>query len=321
MPVTVYRYDDVGAPVLSSPSAGSLIGVLDACLVNGYGSKSPAGWTKPYSGTNLAAYRQGSGSRFYLRVYDGSGTKKASVVGYESMTGISSGSNLFPTAAQHSAGLYITIGTTAAPTGQEPWVLVAVDKRFYLWIGFEFTSASALSDSVAGQGLFFFGDIVSFKPSDAYCCQIMASNSSRDYNEAAAEISAITTFKSGHFIARNAAGAAGAINNTKFSDYYGCKSGTIIGRSAAVAYPDPVSGGINLSRMLVSNGTATAAVRGRFPGFWAPSNALPGANGDTFSGSGDLAGRVFILLDCASASGSASTVRGRAAIEISDTWD
>ena len=74
MTVIVYRWDDPSAPVLSSPSAGSLIGVLDACLVNGYGSKAAAGWTKAFSGTKLAAYRQGGGSMCYLRIDDGTGT-------------------------------------------------------------------------------------------------------------------------------------------------------------------------------------------------------------------------------------------------------
>lgn len=61
MGVTVYRFDDAGAPTLSA-AAGALISVLDACLVNGYGAKPAAGWTKAFSDTNQAAYRQGAGS-------------------------------------------------------------------------------------------------------------------------------------------------------------------------------------------------------------------------------------------------------------------
>lgn len=316
MPVTVYRYDDVGAPVLSSPSAGSLIGVLDACLVNGYGGKPPAGWTKPYSGANLAAYRQGSGSRFYLRVNDGTGTAKAGVVGYEVMTAIDTGLRLFPTTAQAANGLYITLGTAAALTGTKPWVVVADDKRFYLWVGFTFTSASALSDSSTGQGIFFFGDVISFKAEDPYCCQIIGSALGSD-TEVFAGFTRLNYGATGHFIARNAAGVAGAVANCKVADYYGCGSYTIMGMYALIAYPDPVSGGLNLSRVLVSNGSATVAIRGRFPGLWAPMNGLPGANGDTFTGAGGLSGREFILLDCAIS----TSAQGRAAIEISDTWD
>ena len=91
MAVTVYRWDDPDAPVLSNPSAGSLIGVLDACLVDGYTGKTGAGWTKAFSGTNLAAYRQGAGSMCYLRVDDGTGSFKVKMRGYESMTDIDTG--------------------------------------------------------------------------------------------------------------------------------------------------------------------------------------------------------------------------------------
>ena len=89
-----------------------------------------------------------------------------------------------------------------------------------------------------------------------------------------------------------------------------------MGSTACVDYPDPITGGINLSRIHVSNGATVKGIRGRLPGVFAPLNALPGNNGDTFSGVGDLAGRTFILLDC----GSGNT-RGRVALETSDTWD
>ena len=120
----------------------------------------------------------------------------------------------------------------------------------------------------------------------------------------------------GSFITRNAAQVAGSVNNGRFFDYFGANSSTTRGSSPGVAYPDPISGGINLGRVHVTNGADTKGVRGRMPGLFAPLNALPGNNGDTFSGAGDLAGRTFILLDCGS-----GTTRGRAALETSDTWD
>ena len=38
MTVTVYRYDDTSAPTLTG-SAGALVALLRACLVDGYGEK------------------------------------------------------------------------------------------------------------------------------------------------------------------------------------------------------------------------------------------------------------------------------------------
>ncbi len=318
MPVTVYRYDDVGAPTLSTPSAGSLISVLDACLVNGYGTKAPAGWTKPFSGTNLAAYRQGGGSRFYLHINDGTGTGKVRAVGYESMTDVSPGVNAFPTVAQMSTGIQITLSYTAAAETRA-WMVFADEKRFYLWTGYNLLATSALSVMAAdglGQSMFFFGDIVSFKPSDAYCCQIIGPRLTDQSGEEFAGSSTINYGQSGHYIARNAAATAGSVNNSKTYDYRGGKSLGVIGHASGIPYPDPVSGSLNLSRILIGNGVAVPAIRGRLPGCWASLNALPGKTGDTFSGVGDLSGREFMLVGCET-----NYTPGRVAIETSNTWD
>ena len=315
MAVTVYRWDDPDAPVLSNPSVGSLIGVLDACLVNGYTGKTGAGWAKAFSGTNLAAYRQGAGSMCYLRVGGGAGSYKVRMRGYESMTDIDTGVNAFPTTTQLANGVYAAIGTSTT-AANKPWIVVADNKRFYLWVGASLTTAVDISTSTAGQGMFFFGDIISFRPGDTYCCQIMGSDSASTNTERFGLGGALTSLNAGSFIARDATQAAGSVNNSKYFDYYGASSSATMGSATCVDYPDPITGGINLSRIHVSNGAAVEGIRGRLPGAFAPLNALPGNNGDTFSGVGDLDGRTFILLDCGS-----STIRCRVALETSDTWD
>lgn len=104
MTVRVYHSTDSSAPVLSG-QVGALIGVLDAILVNGYGSKAAVGWTKAFSGTNMAAYKQSAGSnQLYLRVDDTNATD-ARVVGYETMSDVNTGTGPFPTATQQSGGL------------------------------------------------------------------------------------------------------------------------------------------------------------------------------------------------------------------------
>ena len=315
MAVTVYRWDDPDAPVLSNPSAGSLIGVLDACLVDGYTGKTGAGWTKAFSGTNLAAYRQGAGSMCYLRVYDGTGTFKVRMRGYESMTDVNTGTGEFPTTTQLANGAYAAIGTSTT-AAKKPWIVVADNKRFYLWVGASLTTDVDISTSTTWQALFFFGDIISFRPGDTYCCQIMGSDSASNGTERFGLAGALTSVIAGSFIERDAAQAAGAVNNGKYFDHHGASSSATMGSSTCVAYPDPITGGINLSRIHVSNGATVKGIRGRLPGVFAPLNALPGNNGDTFSGVGDLDGRTFILLDCGS-----STTRCRVALETSDTWD
>ncbi|NCA91445.1 MAG: hypothetical protein EOM92_21845, partial [Gammaproteobacteria bacterium] len=93
MPYTLYRWDDPGAPAPLNglSNANTLINVLDACLVTGYGAKAPAGWSKPFTAANQAAFRQGAGSHgFYLHL-DASPLWHDKVRGYESMTAIDAG--------------------------------------------------------------------------------------------------------------------------------------------------------------------------------------------------------------------------------------
>ena len=116
----------------------------------------------------------------------------------------------------------------------------------------------------------------------------------------------------GHYLSRSHTATAGAIQFGKFIDT--STSGSVIGVGGAV-YPDPVTGSFRLGR-IYANAGAVAATRGHLPGLWAPLNQFVGSPGDTFSGTGALAGRSFLLLDAAS-----TTNRARVALETSDTWD
>ena len=79
---TIYTANDVQGPGFLNGTTGSLIAILNACLVNGYGTgsyyKAPVGWTKPLPDVSssvgslpiLACYQQGTGSQFTLFVND-----------------------------------------------------------------------------------------------------------------------------------------------------------------------------------------------------------------------------------------------------------
>lgn len=157
MTVRVYRSTDVGAPSLGG--AGSLINVLDACLVTGYGSQAPAGWTKEYSGTNLAAYKQGAlatYNQYYLRV-DNTNGDGGVVRGYESMDSIDSGVNPFPSLVQKLISP-ITLGIwwLHSSTANVPWMVVATERTLYLWNAY---AVNATSYTPANQSFFqAFGD-------------------------------------------------------------------------------------------------------------------------------------------------------------------
>lgn len=316
MTVRVYRFDDASAPVLSG-QVGALIALLDACLVNGYGSKSAAGWTKPYTGANLAAFRSGTGSnQMYLRV-DDTAAQDARLVGYETMSDVNTGSGPFPTTGQFSGGLYMCKSNAASSTARG-WVLIATEKAFYLWVNWNQTG---LTVDGSPEPVLFFGDFTSRKSGDAFNTMIIASTSATTYsgNYFSSMQAQLSDSTAGHYIARaftqtGAAIVSGKIHERSFTNAYNI--GSAAGAQATV-YPDPVAGGIILTPAYITEGASgNSVVRGVLPGVWGPCHStLVGNQGDTFTGSGDLSGKTFILLDCAAAS-----TYTRVAFETSNTW-
>lgn len=157
MPWTYYQSTDPDAPVLNG-QAGSLIAVLDACLVNGYTDKPAAGWTKAFAGTNLAAYRMGSGlTQAYLRVDDtGPGaatTQEARIWAYRNMTDIDTGTDVMP-----STGFRNIRKSSATSVNSRAWDLVADDRTFILRV-------SSLDANIPWVS-HYFGEIYSFMPGD-----------------------------------------------------------------------------------------------------------------------------------------------------------
>lgn len=312
MTVRVYRWDDSGAPTLTG-QAGSLITLLDAVLVNGYGSKVAAGWTKSYAGTNVAGYTNARAVTPQGIKVSHTNAAYATVVGYESIAGDGTPTNSFPTTAQLANGLYWYLSSTSDTT-QRPWLIVADSLRFYLWIGASVTTATGLQTTTYQQ-TYFAGDIISYRGGDAYSFMVLGGISvSLAACPFGTLVSAFTSTTTGHYIARSHTQAGTSIPIYKTGDPV-CEDQTVMGTggTGTPAYPDPVSGGMLLSRVRLFS---ISSMRGHLPGVWTPLHNLPGNPGDTFSGTGTLGGRTFLLLDsCHNGS------RARIAIETSDTWD
>lgn len=306
MTVRVYRWDDDSAPTLSA-SAGSLIALLDAVLVNGYGTKVAAGWTKAYAGTNTAGYTNAGSGCGVLVAHTATATT-ARFYGYESITSEGVVTGPFPTEAQLSGGLYSLLSSTADATAR-PWVVVASESYFYLWVGYNVTTTVGLATTLICP-IIFAGDIISRTPGDAYHFAVIGNAQASSTYSYFASVATILGTLTGHYIAR-------PYTQTGASEQFGKAMmqntlvQTVMGASGTT-YPDPISGGMTLSPVYV--GVANLW-RGIMPGLWAPLHSLPGSPGDTFTGgAGELNGKTFLLLDA----GGVST-RGRVALEISDT--
>jgi len=140
MAYTIYRSTDAGAPTLSGNTA-SLIPLLDAVLVNGYGSKPAAGWTKPFSGTNKAVYRNAANAiaRSYFRVVDSTTNRFAKVRGYDTMTDVDTGTGAFPLTSDITGdGLSIPKSSVLDGTSRQ-WIVAADERTLVLFIQYNNT--------------------------------------------------------------------------------------------------------------------------------------------------------------------------------------
>lgn len=312
MTVRVYRWDDASAPVLTG-EVGKLSALLKACLVTGYGSKTAAGWSNPYSATNVEAFTNSvaaGGTGYGIKVTNTS-AQSATVFAYKTIDGSGALTEQFPTTAQLANGVYFFYSNTADATAR-PWMIVADETRFYFWSGASLTTASGLS-SITYMGMYFAGDPIRSDPADPYAFTLIGSTSSSDANSFGANHATVSaTAMPGHYVSRDYAGTTISKQCGKVA---GCFANATAMGTSGPTYPDPITGGMLLSPVFMHDAEATNVVRGRLPGLYNPIHNLPGSPGDTFTGVGALAGKTFVLLDA-----SASGYRCRVALEISDTW-
>ncbi len=372
-----------GAPVLSG-TAGALIAVLDACLVNGFGLQTAsalvvasgvatatlpstpaprvgsvilvagatpsglngeqrvtavvgntvsfatalgdqsasgtitvklaaAGWTKPFSGTNLAAYKIPSvlGTACYLRL-DDTGTTTARAVGYESMSGISAGTGPFPTAAQFASGLWVS-KSSAASVAARAWRVVADDRGVFLFV--------RNADTASEYQAYYFGDILSLKTNDPYACVLRANSADRSASVVAGTddlpFSDYNYLGSGLYIARaaNTLGGAQPMYQSSallFPGSAGASSGAV-----GSAYPSPVDNGLMLARVSVLN---ASGIRGYYPGVYMTPQIVNAAfaTGDVIPGSGDMVGRSVTAIKTGAPT--AGTTQGVVFMDTLSDW-
>lgn len=159
LPVTVYRWDDAGAPQINSGLPSEIINVLKKCLVDGYGSKVGLGWTKPYEDTASfkVAFRNSTvdGSGGFVQFWAPNGTDIQSTglrfKAAKSMTGLD---NWVGAQIQQQLGN----GNTA-----DYWVLIGTSTAFWM---FTHTSLTTPFTNSNDHLSFFVGDIDSVAAND-----------------------------------------------------------------------------------------------------------------------------------------------------------
>lgn len=160
-PVTVYRWDDPGAPQMSTTSDlwPGILNILKKCLVDGYGTKDPAGWTVDYEDVpgNKCVFRndtvEGSGGYVQFWRYNNSITwfqGAASCNGVDQLInpGFVQGINL----------------STNFTNGR--WVIIASKTAFYLCLAREGADGISMGATSYSHFDIFVGDLVNTSKND-----------------------------------------------------------------------------------------------------------------------------------------------------------
>lgn len=320
MPIEIYRSTDTDAPVLTG-EVGSLINVLDACLVNGYGSKAALGWTKPYSDTNKAVYRMNVGTGFYMRVVD-EGTirdaRLAHIRGYESMSSVDAGVGDFPGSAVSPYGMQVMKSNAFDATSREWWL--ASDGYLIHFLCRFFVSTAIYTDG------FSFGDFVSLLTTDAYNCMLCGNYFDTGYGSgnmrygAAAGVNRLPCYPY-HSIARNYNGDAGYSPGVWMTAAMGSMTSiAALGSPSGsnIVHPSAAGNGPYLAPIWLAEGSTTAAdckFRGIVPGLLAPFHDRPFTHDQSIVGSGDLSGKTLLPINVRY-----STTEGQAVLELTGPW-
>lgn len=392
--VKIYRSTDPGAAAItlygnvpgSTGGDGGWIGVLRACLINGYGSKdassvtvssgvatfncvahgfivgqclllagatspstvvngeryvtattantftfatahgngavtttgtitakvAPAGWTEPYSPTttNITCFKQGGGNGFYFNINE-TAVQTSVVHGFESMTAcnIANGTGAFPTTAQLATGVYWQ-RSDATNTVTRQWIILATDRHLYLHV------EQALGNFTGSANFNAFADLKSYRPGDAYATLLIGNNSAGASGSLGYAAAIGTTGVPGHFLARSYLQIGGSVAAGKtVVDSGGVTLPTTVGSSSAIPFPHPVNQSMWTTQIRVfDTGYSSSLIpRGILPGIIAPMHNIPLTHRDTFTGSGDLAGKTFMAVSFYQTS--------QVFFETSNTWD
>lgn len=290
---TIYRSSDPGAPALSG-QPGALVALLDAVLVNGYGSgldaKPPLGWSIEFSDANIRCYRNSPllGSGRFLRVDDTAtvgNARHAWLRGFVSMSGISTGIEPFPTEAQRANGS-LWPKSSSLDGVSRAWTIIGNARCFYLFVEF-----------MGGDGTLgsphFAGDIDSLVVGDMYgfalsCSPLTSFTGTTPENHSTtftiANSSNFSTTLNGFVqgvagvIARPLSHEVGAERIMLTTEATGGIFSAAVG--SVGPYPALANAGLLARPLVVKDASTGWGIRGFFPGVLAPLHDRPFADSE-----------------------------------------
>ena len=231
---------------------------------------APAGWTKAFSGTNLAAYQSSNvaSTKAYLRV-DDTAAQNATVRAYETMSDVSTGTGPCPTLGQ-AANVY-WCKANASGGAARPWIVIADDKT--MWI-----KVCTVPSGFQNCGIIYgAGDFASRKSGDGHNFVLfgtLVDNSTGPTIGGAAQYYGLAhTDYYGMYsgwVMRSYTGVGGAALAFKQAEMYavpnasGAVAGSLeSGAADLLVYPNPADNALLLTRYLCNeSGVIRGALRG-----------------------------------------------------------
>jgi hypothetical protein len=159
LPVTVYRWDDVGAPQIVNGTQSEFLDIFDKCLVDGYGAKLPLGWTTAFTSATSRIYRNAT--------VDGGvgGCVKIERIGTNANYGsvrVTGCANATSITALINKGFYFSMTTE---TSVNRWIIIGTKLGFFFFTG---KDGSIAEGRTAYTPSMYVGQIESLYPNDVH---------------------------------------------------------------------------------------------------------------------------------------------------------
>lgn len=310
-----FTFEVLGSP--TTPPTGTI-----TCIV------APAGWTKPFTGTNKAAFRNSvaaGGTGMYLRVLDDASLtgaeRNAAVRAYLTMSDVDTGTIPTPTVAQLATGIVWRKSNTVDSTAR-PWILIADELTFYLCVD---TGTFA---SEGGAGTYAAGDFASLVPADAYRFFVAGRESAGAAGTQGAFCGLMTrtihgftqdTNNAGTWIGRGYTGI-GSPERASIPTLAASTNNHVIGGSTASALANSAPG-TGLQMWTPAYLVAAGTIHGKFRGLYAPINTFAGvAMGTDVVNPPGLTGTLTTLRHGTFSTATNTTFDGHMHVDITNAW-
>lgn len=282
---TVYRSTDPGAPVLSG-TAGSFAALMDAVLVDGYGTgpdaKPGLGWVRAFSDGHKRAYQNSladGGTGMFWRI-DDSNAQYVLNSAFHTMSGIDTGVDGFG-GGSNAWGKSITANTTA-----RAWVVIGNALSVYVMIKTGFTSGG-----VERWVTCFVGDYERLNKAFVFNFGISYSGLG-SVTTGQGRSSLLRAFSSGYSLvsARSHSGATVGTNFLTRASLLSNMSSLGGESSSGFVYPYPPTGGLLASRVLLTESNLVSAL---CPGLWSPEHMQAVTAGTVYDDAPGLPGKFY----------------------------